>query len=200
MKLIKSVLWKSFIMVVVMSLVCGVIYPVVVTGISQLCFKDKANGSLIEKDGVKYGSELLAQQFTEDKYLWGRVMSADVDTFTDDTGNPLYYSGPSNLSPASEDYQAVIAERVAQMKAANPDVTDEKVPVELVTNSGSGLDPQISVNAANYQVPRIAKARGMSEDEVKSIISKYTTQKLAGVLGEDVVNVLKVNLALDGIL
>lgn len=185
-------------MVVTLSVICGVFYPLVVTGISQIFFKDKANGSMIEREGIKYGSELLAQEFTDARYLWGRVMNANIGTFTDEKGNPLYYSGPSNLTPASQDYQALIAERVESIKAANPERANEKVPVELVTGSGSGLDPHISVNAATYQIPRIAEARGISSEEVERIIKEYTTKKLGGILGEEVVNVLKVNLALDG--
>lgn len=198
MKRIKSVLSKSVLMVVTLSVICGVFYPLVVTGISQIFFKDKANGSMIEREGIKYGSELLAQEFTDARYLWGRVMNANIGTFTDEKGNPLYYSGPSNLTPASQDYQALIAERVESIKAANPERANEKVPVELVTGSGSGLDPHISVNAATYQIPRIAEARGISSEEVERIIKEYTTKKLGGILGEEVVNVLKVNLALDG--
>ncbi len=198
MRRIKSVLSRSVLMVVAMSVICGVFFPLVITGSSQFCFKDKSNGSVIEREGIIYGSELLAQEFTDNGYLWGRVMSANTGAFVDDKGNPLYYFGPSNLTPASEDYQALIAERVKKIKASNPEKADKKVPVELVTGSGSGLDPHISVNAATYQIPRIAEARGISSDEVETIIKKYTTKRLVGILGEEVVNVLKVNLALDG--
>ena len=125
-------------------------------------------------------------------------MSAHIETFTDDSGNPLYYSGPSNLTPASEAYQALIAERVKKIKASNPEKVNEKIPVELITGSGSGLDPHISVKAAAYQIPRIAEARGISSDEVETIIKNYTSKRLVGILGEEVVNVLEVNLALDG--
>lgn len=183
-----------------MTVICGILYPLVITGIAQIFFKHKANGSIIEVNNVKYGSELLAQEFTGDEYLWGRVMLSDVETFTDEEGNPLYYAGPSNLTPASEDYRALIAERVASIEASHSQMSKGKVPVELVTVSGSGLDPHISVNAALYQAERIAQERNMDIEEVEAIIDKYTTPKLFGILGEKVVNVLQVNLKLDGIL
>lgn len=200
MKTVKKLLRQSAIFILVTTILCGVIYPLVVTGISQLFFKDKANGSIIEVNNVQYGSKLLAQKFTQDKYLWGRVMIDNTDTYKDKEGNSLYYAGPSNLTPASESYRTLIANRVDTLKESNPTMSNQQVPVELVTCSGSGLDPQISVAAAMYQVDRIASSRDISNDQVVSIINKYTTGKLFGVLGEKVVNVLEVNLALDGIL
>ena len=170
------------------------------TGISQLFFKDKADGSIIEVNGIKYGSELLGQKFTDPAHLWGRIMFVDVATYTDEEGNPLLYAGASNKSPASEEYAQQIAQRVAMIKEANPHADREAIPVELVTGSGSGLDPHISPAAAEYQVPRIAEAKGMSEEEVRAVIDKYTKGKFLGILGEETVNVLEVNLALDGIL
>ena len=125
-----------------------------------MCIRDR---SIIEVNGVKYGSELLGQQFTDPAHMWGRIMFLDVSTYTDDEGNPLMYAGASNKSPASEEYAAQIAERVAMIKEANPDADMEAIPVELVTGSGSGLDPHISPAAAEYQVPRIAEEKGISE-------------------------------------
>lgn len=185
-------------MVLAMTLICGVIYTAVVTGVSQLFFSKKANGSVIEVDGKKYGCELLAQQFTGDEYMWGRIMN--VSAFTDQNGNTKMYSGPSNLSPESAEYQKLVEERVAKIKAANPDAKTDKIPEDLVTCSGSGLDPDISVAAAQYQVPRLAKANNRSEDEIETIIEKCTKHKILGIFGEDTVNVLKVNLMLEGIL
>ncbi|MDZ5000558.1 potassium-transporting ATPase subunit KdpC, partial [Clostridium perfringens] len=181
-------------------IICGLVYPVFITGVSQLLFKDKANGSIIEIDGKKYGSVLLAQEFTGNDYLWGRIMNIDTNTFKDDNGKALMYASPSNLSPASEEYKKIVNDRVNKIKEANPDKKDESIPVDLVTSSGSGLDPHISVAAANYQLDRIAKARNMSTDEVEKIIEKYTEGRTFGVFGEERVNVLQVNLALDGIL
>jgi len=179
-------------------IICGLIYPVFITGASQLLFKDKANGSIIEVNGKKYGSVLLAQEFTGDEYLWGRVMNLDTSTFTDENGEVLMYATPSNLSPASEEYEKLVSERIEKIKASNPDKKDDPIPVDLVTSSGSGLDPHISVAAAEYQVERISKARNISTDEVEQIIEKYTKGRALGVFGEETVNVLQVNLALDG--
>ena len=200
MKTMKSILSTTILLILMMTVICGILYPLVITGIAQIFFKHKANGSIIEVNNVKYGSELLAQEFTGDEYLWGRVMLSDVETFTDEAGNPLYYAGPSNLTPAREEYRALIAERVASIEASHSQMSKGKVPVELVTVSGSGLDPHISVNAALYQAERIAQERNMDIEEVEAIIDKYTTPKLFGILGEKVVNVLQVNLKLDGIL
>lgn len=192
--------WKVLGLFLILMLITGVIYPLIVTGVSQVAFKEKANGSIIEVGGKKYGSVLLAQQFTGDEYLWGRVMNLDTSTYTDDNGDTIMYAGPTNLTPASDDYEALIAERVEKLKEANPEKADEEIPVDLVTVSGSGLDPHISPDAAEYQVDRIANARDMEPEEVQKIIDKYTEGKFLGVLGEKTVNVLKVNLELSGIL
>lgn len=200
MKTIKSIAPKALIFLLVLTLLCGVAYPLVVTGISQLFFPNQANGSIIEINGKKYGSELLAQQFTGNKYMWGRIMNLDVTTYKDKNGKALMYAEPSNLSPTSDKYKQLVAERVAKIKAANPQSANVPIPEDLVTCSGSGLDPHISPAAAQYQVERIAKARGISADKVNEIVLKYTNRKLLGIFGEDTVNVLEVNLALDGIL
>ncbi|MBT9777107.1 potassium-transporting ATPase subunit KdpC [Clostridium sp. MCC353] len=200
MKTIKSVVPRAFGFFLVLTVICGVIYPLTVTGIAKVFFQKQAEGSIIEIDGVKYGSELLAQEFTSDTYLWGRPMITDISTYTDDEGNVLMYAGASNKSPAGEELEAVIAERVERMKAAHPEQADQPVPSDLVTVSGSGLDPEISPAAANYQVQRISKARGIPEEEVKAVIGQYTKERTFGIFGEPRVNVLKVNLALDGIL
>lgn len=200
MKKEKSVFSRALIIFLVMMVLCGLIYTLVMTGICQLLFGKKANGRIIEVDGVKYGSELLAQQYTDASHMWGRIMNLDVSTFTDNDGSKLMYAAPSNKSPASEEYAEEIQKRVKMVKEANPDVDTQKIPVELVTCSGSGLDPHISVAAAEYQIPRIANENNMTEDEVRDMIKKYTKGKFLGIFGEETVNVLKVNLALDGIL
>lgn len=196
----QSVFPKAFGIFIIFTLICGVVYTGVVTGIAQLIFPKQANGSIIEIDGKKYGSELLGQQYTDDAHMWGRIMNIDVSTFTDENGKMLMYSAPSNLSPASEEYAELVRERVEKLRAANPDMDEAAVPVDLVTCSGSGLDPHISPAAAEYQVARIAKANDMSEDSVREIIDKCTSGRFLGVFGEKTVNVLKVNLMLDGIL
>ena len=191
---------KALAFVLVMTLLCGVVYPLVTTGLAQALFPRQANGDMIIIDGVNYGSEHIGQQFTQMNHLWGRPMSIDTESFADADGNPLVYSWASNKSPASDEQDAVYAERVAAIRAAHPEMGDAPVPVELITESGSGLDPEISPEAAEYQVKRIAANTDWTEDEVREIIERYTTGRLFGIFGEPRVNVLKVNLALDGIL
>ena len=200
MKTIKSVVPRAFGFFLVLTVICGVIYPLAVTGISKVFFQKQAEGSIIEIDGVKYGSGLLAQEFTSDTYLWGRPMNKDISTYTDDDGNVLLYAGASNKSPAGVELEEIIANRVEHIKAAHPEKADQPVPSDLVTVSGSGLDPEISPAAAEYQVQRISEARGISEADVRAVIEQYTKGRTLGIFGEPRVNVLKVNLALDGIL
>lgn len=200
MKTMKSVLPKAGMIFLIFTLLCGVIYTGVVTGIAQLIFPDNANGSIIEVDGKKYGCELLGQQYTDEAHMWGRIMNIDVSTYTDENGKALMYAAPSNLSPASEEYAQLVAERVEKLRAADPDMDETAIPVDLVTCSGSGLDPHISPAAAEYQVVRIAKANDMTEDEVREIIQNCTDGRFLGIFGEETVNVLEVNLMLDGIL
>lgn len=200
MKTIKAVLPKAIAIFLLFTFVCGILYTALVTGIAQLIFPDQANGSIIEVDGKKYGCELLGQQYTDDAHLWGRIMNLDVSTYKDAEGKTLLYASPSNLSPASKEYEKLVAERVEKLRASNPAMEDSAVPVDLVTCSGSGLDPAISPAAARYQAPRIAEARGISEQEVLEIIDQCTTGRFLGLFGEETVHVLKVNLMLDGIL
>lgn len=200
MATLKNVVQRAAIIFLIFTLLCGVVYTGIVTGIAQLIFTDKANGSIIEVDGKKYGCELLGQQYTDNAHMWGRIMNIDVSTYKDKNGNTLMYAAPSNLTPASEEYEALVKERVEKLREANPDMDETAIPVELVTCSGSGLDPHISPAAAEYQVARIAKANNMTGDEVNKIIEKCTDGKFLGVFGEKTVNVLEVNLMLDGIL
>lgn len=171
---------------VVMTILCGVIYPGIVTGIVQAAFPDKSNGSIITvtlKDGTKkdFGSALIAQEFTKPEYLIGRP------------------AGTSNLSPVGEKQKKLVQERIDWWHSIDPD-NKADIPMDLVTASGSGVDPNISPEAAEYQVARIARERKISEDAVRAIIKKYTTGRFLGFWGEPAVNVLKVNLALDGLL
>lgn len=200
MNYFNEVLVKAGKLFLIMSIICGLIYTAVVTGIAQLVFPEKANGSIIEVDGVAYGCELLGQQYTDEAHMWGRIMNIDTSTFVDEEGNALMYAGPSNLSPASDDMKALIEERVAKLQAENPDKKDAKIPVDLVTCSGSGLDPHISVAAAEYQVERLAKANNMSVEEIQKLIEQSSDGKFLGIFGEKTVNVLEFNLRLDGIL
>lgn len=198
--MVKEILVKAIGIFLVFTIICGILYTGAVTGIAQFLFPRQANGSIIEADGIKYGSTLLAQYYTDDAHMWGRIMKLDTSTFQDKEGNYLLYAGPSNLSPASEEYKALIEERVKRLREANPDMEETAVPVDLVTGSGSGLDPEISLNAARYQVARIADASGKTKEQVEEIIDQCTTEKFLGIFGERTVNVLKVNLMLDGIL
>lgn len=180
------------------AVVCGLGYTLVVTGIAQLAFPYQANGSLITVDGKVVGSELIGQNFDDEAHMWGRIQNVSIVEGED--GELMAYGAPSNLSPASEEYRQLIDARVKKIRAANPDADMDAVPVDLVTCSGSGLDPEISPDAAEYQVPRLAKATGKSEDEVREIIAQCTKGRFLGVFGEPTVNVLKVNLMLDGAL
>ncbi len=180
------------------TVVCGLGYTLVVTGIAQLAFPYQANGSLIKVDGKVVGSELIGQNFEDEGHMWGRIQNVSI--VEGDDGEPMAYGAPSNLSPASEEYRQLVDARVEKIRAANPDADMDAVPVDLVTCSGSGLDPEISPDAAEYQVPRFAKATGKSEGEVREIIAQCTKGRFLGVFGEPTVNVLKVNLMLDGAL
>lgn len=180
------------------TVVCGLGYTLVVTGIAQVAFPYQANGSLIKVDDKIVGSELIGQNFEDEDHMWGRIQNVTIVEGED--GGLMAYGAPSNLSPASEEYRQLVDERVEKIRAANPDADMDAVPVDLVTCSGSGLDPEISPDAAEYQVPRLAKATGKSEDEVREIIAQCTKGRFLGVFGEPTVNVLKVNLMLDGVL
>ena len=180
------------------TVVCGLGYTLVVTGIAQVAFPYQANGSLIKVDDKTVGSELIGQNFEDEDHMWGRIQNVTIVEGED--GGLMAYGAPSNLSPASEEYRQLVDERVEKIRAANPDADMDAVPVDLVTCSGSGLDPEISPDAAEYQVPRLAMATGKSEGEVRDIIAQCTKGRFLGVFGEPTVNVLKVNLMLDGVL
>lgn len=180
------------------TIVCGLGYTLVVTGVVQLAFPYQANGSLITVDGKVVGSELIGQNFDDEAHMWGRIQNVSIVEGED--GELMAYGAPSNLSPASEKYRQLVDARVKKIRAANSDADMDAVPVDLVTCSGSGLDPEISPDAAEYQVPRLAKATGKSEDEVREIIAQCTKGRFLGVFGEPTVNVLKVNLMLGGAL
>lgn len=200
MESMSKVLLKVLGFFLILTVLCGGIYTFAMTGMSQVLFSEKANGSMIEVDGKKYGSSLLGQQYTDMDHMWGRMMNVDTGTYKDDEGNSVMYAGAFNLSPASEKFEGLVAERVEMIRKAHPEKGEEPIPVDLVTGSGSGLDPHISLAAAEYQITRIANNSDHSEEEVRAIVDKYTTGRFLGVFGEPVVNVLQVNLALDGIL
>ena len=189
----------AIILLLGLTLITGLIYPLAMTAIAGVIFPKQAQGSLIEKDGKVVGSALIGQEFKDDKYFHGRPSATTAPDPNDSTKTvPAPYnaanSGGSNLGPTSKALADRMKEDVEKLKAEN---SSQSVPVDLVTTSGSGLDPDISPEAALFQVPRVAKARSMSENKVRDIIAKNTQGRFLGLLGEPRVNVLQLNLALD---
>lgn len=174
---------------ILLSLLTGLAYPLAVTAIAQVALRDRANGSLIGRDGKVVGSELIGQPFDAPRYFWGRP-SATATPY--DGGN----SSGSNLGPTNPDLIRAVTARVEAIRKAHPDQAGP-VPADLVTASASGLDPHVSPAAAEYQVSRVAQARGLAVDEVRRIVAAHTEGRTFGVLGEPRVNVLTLNLALD---
>src|SRR5438093_7431568 len=181
----------ALVLLAVLTVLTGVVYPLVVTGIAQAVFPGQANGSLIVKDGKPVGSALIGQPFDDPKYFWSRPSA--TSPFPDNAGS----SPGSNLSPTNPDLVKAVQGRVDALRAADPG-NAAPVPVDLVTASGSGLDPHISPAAALYQVPRVAKARGLAPHAVRQLADRHTEGRFLGLLGEPRVNVLALNLALDG--
>jgi len=173
-----------------LTLVTGIVYPLLVTGIAQLAFSEKANGSLIPKGDGWAGSELIGQLFDNPRYFWGRLSA------TPDFPYNSASSSGSNLGPSNPALLEAVKARVEALQKADPG-NHSSIPIDLVTSSGSGLDPHISPAAALYQVSRVARARGLSEDQVRRLVEQFTEPRHWGLLGEPRVNVLKLNLALD---
>ena len=190
-------LWPAIALLVALTLIVGVAYPLVVTAVAQLAFPSQANGSFIATaDGRTIGSSLIGQAFSKDEYFWGRPSAAGV-TDEDPAGYDANSSAGSNLGPTSKDLLDRIAADVDRLKAANG---GGPVPVDLVTTSASGLDPHITPAAAEYQVARVAAARSMSEDDIRAVVARHTEGPILGFLGQPRVNVLLLNLDLDGLL
>src|SRR5215813_287965 len=176
----------------VMTLLTGVIYPFAVTGLAQLLFHDQAAGSLVMVDGHPVGSRLIGQSFSDPKYFWSRPSATTPQPY-----NAAASTG-SNLGPLNPALLEAVKPRVAALRTADPG-NRAAVPIDLVTASGSGLDPEISLAAADYQGARVARARGLAPERVQALIAQHTEGRLVGVLGEPRVNVLELNLALDAL-
>jgi K+-transporting ATPase ATPase C chain len=184
-------LWPAILGIVVFTVLCGLIYPLVVAGVAQVAFHDKANGSLVRVDGQVVGSRLIGQQFADTKYFHPRPSAAGE-------GYDGLASSASNLGPTNPDFLASIDERVAAYREENGLAANQLVPVDAVTSSGSGLDPDISVANAKLQAARVAVARGMSVAALLKLIETHTSGRQWAIFGEPGVNVLELNLALDG--
>lgn len=187
----------AILLTLLLTLIAGIVYPLVTTGMAQVLFNAQANGSLVYQNGKPVGSRLIGQYWTQPQYFHGRP-SATLNP----QGTPAPYeadnSGGSNLGPTNSALTQIVQQRIAELKKENPDVpAGTPIPADLVTASASGLDPDISVAAAYYQIPRVAKARGMSQAAVRAIVDQHITGRFLGVFGEPRVNVLDLNLALD---
>ena len=185
-----KLLRQAIVLLLLMTAITGVLYPLAVTGLAQLIFPGQANGSLVAKGGKPVGSALIGQSFSEPKYFWGRPSATAPNPY-----NASASSG-SNLGPTNPALTEAVKQRIAALRAADPG-NDAPVPVDLVTASGSGLDPEISPAAAQYQLARVARARGLSPARVQALVNACTRGRQFGLLGEPRVNVLQLNLALD---
>lgn len=194
----KSQIRPALVTLLFFSILVGLVYPLVVTGFAQAVFPLQANGSLIIDNEKAIGSKLIGQPFDDPEYFWGRLSATGTFPYNAFNAVNLTGSSGSNYGPLNPALLDAVQARVDALKAADPANT-APVPVDLVTASGSGLDPHISVAAALYQVFRVAKERGISQDAVRTLVDQYTEGRQFGLLGEPRVNVLRLNLALDGI-
>jgi potassium-transporting ATPase KdpC subunit len=183
-----KLLIQSIRQTILWTIIAGVAYPLVMTGVAQLLFRNQANGSLIVRNGEVVGSELIAQQFTGDKYFWPRPSAGGYATVP---------SGASNLGPTSQALQSNVTANAVAFRTGNKLAADTPVPADMVFTSASGLDPHISPESARLQVTRVAVARGISEDQIKALVEKFVEPPQWGIFGEARVNVLRLNVALD---
>jgi potassium-transporting ATPase KdpC subunit len=193
-----SSLRPAIVILLAMTVITGVIYPLAITGVAQLAFPYQANGSLIMRNGQAVGSELIGQQFDDPKYFWGRLSATGDFPYNAYNAQTLTGSSGSNYGPMNPALIKAAQARIEALKKAEPGNT-APIPVDLVTASGSGLDPNISVAAALYQAARVARARGLPLAQVQQLIGQYTLGRQLGFLGEPRVNVLELNLALDAL-
>lgn len=189
-KMFREHIRPAILIFIILTIITGILYPLFVTGIAQLFFHKQANGSLIYQNGKPIGSSLIGQPYDDPKYFWGRLSATSPVAF-----NSASSSG-SNLGPSNSALIDAVKARIKALKDADPD-NKNPIPIDLVTSSASGLDPHISLASAYYQIPRIARLRGLPQDTVEAIVRKHTTGRLLGIIGEPVVNVLEVNLELD---
>lgn len=185
----KAQIKQAILIFIVLSIITGILYPLFITGIAQVFLRNQADGSLIYQNGKPVGSALIGQTFNDPKYFWGRISATSSVSF-----NAASSSG-SNLGPINPALVEAVKARIKALKSADPN--SNLIPVDLVTSSASGLDPHISLAAAYYQAPRIARLRGLSQDIINALIVKHASGRLFGLIGEPVVNVLELNLALD---
>jgi potassium-transporting ATPase KdpC subunit len=189
----------AIVMTLALTIITGLIYPGVITGLAQVFLPSQANGSLLYVNGKPVASSLIGQYWTQAQYFHGRPSATN-----NPQGTPAPYSadnsGASNLGPTNQTLITTVQQRIDDLKKENPDVpAGTPIPADLVTSSGSGLDPDISVAAAYYQVPRVTKARGMTQEAVRNIVDAHVTGRFLGIFGEPRINVLELNLALDGV-
>lgn len=195
---------QAVVVTIVLMVICGFLFPALLTGLSSLIFPHQAKGSLIEVNGQTVGSEIVGQEFLQDYYMWSRPSAYHYNvyqegedgtqTYNDGSEFPGIGSGSNNYAPSSADLAERVEADIANFLAKNPDVNKEDIPTDLLTASGSGLDPHISPASAEVQIPRIAKASQLEEAKVREIVENNTTGKLLGVFGEETVNVVEVNI------
>lgn len=193
---------KSILITITFMVLCGLIYPLLLTGISQLLFNKQANGSMIVMNGRQIGSELIGQNFTDPRFFRGRISAVAYNTYT--KGSRAAYTGVSsgsqNLAPSNKALKERVKKDMKNFLNTHPGVKKEDIPTDLLTSSGSGLDPNISPKAAQIQIPAVSKASGISEADLQKIVNKYTEGKSLGIFGEARVNILKVNAEIASIL
>lgn len=196
MRLVLLQLRPALVSLLALTLITGVLYPLAVTGVAQVALPAQANGSLLVVDGQVRGSALIGQPFDDPRYFWGRLSATGVHPYNAFDGAALAASSGSNLGPLNPALAEAVQARVDALRAADP-AAAPPYPADLVTASGSGLDPQISPAAAEYQVRRVALACGLGEEQVRALVAEHTEGRTLGLLGEPRVNVLRLNLALD---
>lgn len=195
---------QAVVVTIVLMLICGLLFPCLLTGLSSLLFPSQANGNLITVNGQTVGAKYVGQEFTEDYYMWSRPSAYHYNVYTEDEDGKKYYpdgtefpgigSGSNNYAPSNPALTERVEADIEAFLEKNPEVKREEIPTDLLTASGSGLDPHISPESAEVQIPRIVEASGLSEDMVRDIIKNNTDGKFLGVFGEETVNVLMVNI------